>query len=96
MIVISDKSAFSSLAEANLLDLLPRLFYIVVIPEAVRRECSYPRAPSPLRNWIGQPPDWLEIVPNPFALLTETEGLGTGEAAAITLASENRGFTGDT
>jgi len=90
VIIISDNSALPALAEAELLDLLPRLFGEVVILEAVRRECSHPRAPIPLRDWIGQPPDWLEIVPNPAALLTETEGLGPGEAA-ITLSAESRG-----
>ena len=35
MIVISDNSALSALAEVGLLDLLPRLFGFIVIPEAV-------------------------------------------------------------
>ena len=90
MIVISDNSALSALAEVGLLDLLPRLFGAVVIPEAVRRECAHPRAPRPLGEWISLPPDWLEIVPDPAALLTETQDLGYGEAAAITLAWINR------
>lgn len=41
MIVIRDNSALSALAEANLLSLLPRLFGVVIIPEAVRRECGH-------------------------------------------------------
>ncbi len=90
MIVISDNSALSALAEADLLGLLPRLFGIVIIPEAVRGECAHPRAPQPLRDWIRQPPDWLQIVPNPAEFLMETQGLGPGEAAAITLACKNR------
>lgn len=90
MIVISDNSALSALAEADLLGLLPRLFGVVIIPEAVRRECAHCRAPQPLQEWISQTPDWLQIVPDPAELLTETEGLGPGEAAAITLAWVNR------
>ena len=90
MIVISDNSELSALAEADLLDLLPRLFGVVIIPEAVRRECAHRRAPQPLRDWISQPPDWLQIVPDSAELLTETRGLGPGEAAAITLAWVNR------
>jgi hypothetical protein len=46
VIVISDNSALSALAEAGLTDLLPRLFGTVVIPEAVHRESSHPRAPG--------------------------------------------------
>lgn len=90
MIVVSDNSALSALAEANLLGLLPRLFGVVIIPEAVRRECGHPNAPLPLRDWINQPPKWLQIVPDPVALLAETQGLGPGEAAAISLAWANR------
>lgn len=90
MIVISDNSVLSALAEAGLLTLLPRLFGVVTIPEAVRNECAHPRAPQLLRDWISQAPDWLHIVPNPAEILTETHGLGAGEAAAITLAWVNR------
>lgn len=90
MIVVSDSSALSALAEVGQIELLPQLFGVVVIPEAVRSECAHPRAPKPLQDWIGQPPDWLEIAPNPATLLTETQGLGFGEAAAITLAWTQR------
>ena len=72
MIVISDNSALSALAEAELLELLPRLFGVVIIPEAVRSECAHPRAPQPLQDWISHPPDWLQIEPDPAELLTET------------------------
>jgi len=90
VIVISDNSALSALAETGLLALLPRLFGEVCIPEAVRSECGHPRAPQVLREWISHPPDWLRIVPDPAERLLETLGLGSGEAAAITLAWVNR------
>lgn len=90
MIVISDNSALSALANADMLDLLPRLFGQVRIPEDVRRECAHPRAPLQLREWISRPPEWLEIVANPERNLPETCGLGPGEASAITLAWGNR------
>jgi predicted nucleic acid-binding protein len=90
VIVVSDNSALSALAEAGLTDLLPRLFGTVVIPEAVYRETLHPRAPGLLREWSKLPPKWLKVVPNPTTLLAETKGLGPGEAAAITLAWENR------
>jgi predicted nucleic acid-binding protein len=92
VIVISDNSALSALAEAGLLELLPRMFGVVVIPESVRRESGHPRAPKPLRDWVSKPPEWLQIVPDPADLLTETQGLGPGEAASITLAWANRKF----
>lgn len=40
MIVVSDNSALSALAEAGLAHLLPRLFGTVVIPEAVYQETT--------------------------------------------------------
>jgi len=88
MIVICDNSAFSALAEAELLDLLPQLFGFVMIPEAVRRECAHPNAPKSLRDWINEEPRWLQVAPDPVTLLIETRGLGSGEAAAISLAWE--------
>ncbi|MBL9117886.1 MAG: hypothetical protein JNJ83_22950 [Verrucomicrobiaceae bacterium] len=90
MIVVSDNSALSALAEIGLLDLLPRLFGQVVIPEAVRSESGHAGAPQRLRDWIAAPPEWLHIVPDPDHNLLETLCLGPGEAAAITLAWENR------
>jgi len=90
VIVISDNSALSALAVTDLLGLLPRLFGEVVIPESVRRECGHSRAPRVLREWISHPPHWLRIVPDPADRLLETQGLGPGEAAAITLAWANR------
>ncbi len=86
MMVISDNSALSALAEIGMLDLLPRLFSEVVIPEAVWQECTHPRAPLSLRDWIKNPPDWLHTVNDLDTILPETHGLGAGEAAAITLA----------
>lgn len=90
MIIISDNSALSALAETGLLALLPRLFGKVVIPESVRRECNHPRAPQALREWISEPAGWLRIMPDPCDCLLETQGLGPGEAAAITLAWVHR------
>jgi predicted nucleic acid-binding protein len=42
MIVISDNSPLSALAEAGLIDLLPKLYHEVVIPAAVAlaSDCS--------------------------------------------------------
>lgn len=88
--VISDNSALSALAESELLHLLPSLFGEVFIPEAVRSECNHPNAPVLLREWISNPPGWIHIASDPDCLLPQTQGLGAGEAAAITLAWNNR------
>lgn len=91
MIIISDNSALSALAEIGLLDLLPALFGEIVIPEAVRRECEHEGAPQVLRDWIAREPAWVRIVADPTDFLLETGSLGPGEAAAISLAWKHRG-----
>jgi predicted nucleic acid-binding protein len=86
MIVISDNSVLSALAEAELLDLLPRLFGTITIPETVQRESVHPNAPQLLKQSLASPPEWLRVVPDPDRFLPETAGLDGGEAAAITIA----------
>ena len=91
MIVISDNSALSALAEAEMLDLLPRLFKTITIPETVYSESMHANAPILLKQWLTIPPAWLQILPDPEQLLPETAGLDGGEAAAITMAFQQRG-----
>ena len=50
MIIISDTSPLSALAEIGELELLRRLYGKVVIPDAVRREATHPHAPTRLSN----------------------------------------------
>lgn len=90
MIIISDNSALSALAEIGLLELLPSLFGEVTIPEAVRRECEHEGAPQALRDWIAGTPEWIWISTDPETFLPETANLGPGEASAISLAWEHR------
>lgn len=90
MLIISDNSALSALAETDLLHVLPVIFGSVVITESVHGECRHRGAPEVLRTWIADPPDWLSIVPDPAVLLPETASLGSGEAASISLAWAHR------
>jgi predicted nucleic acid-binding protein len=90
MLVISDTSALSALAEAGMMPILPKLFPTVVITASIEKECAHAGAPDELRQWIAQPPAWLKIVPDPSEFLLETASLGAGEASAISLAWEHR------
>ena len=90
MIIISDNSALSALAETHLLSLLPTLFGEVSITESVQQECQNGGAPEALRLWIANPPAWIHIAADPAILLPETANLGAGEASAISLAWEHR------
>ena len=75
---------------AGLLNVLPALVGSVTITGAVYRECQADGAPTELREWISQPPEWLVIVSDPAHNLPETAALGDGEATSITLAWEHR------
>jgi len=90
LIIVSDTSPLSALAEIGSPDLLHLIFGQIVIPESVRKECEAGGAPLALREWIRNPPLWLHIVPDPADLLGETEGLDSGEAAAISFAWSHR------
>ena len=90
MLIVSDTSALSVLAETAMLCLLPALFRQIVITESVHRECQDVGAPLELRAWIENPPDWLSIVPDPVTLLPEVSALDNGEATSVTLAWNHR------
>jgi predicted nucleic acid-binding protein len=85
MIVVADTSPINYLLLINQLDLLPRLFQQIIIPDVVRDEMLDPDAPPILQEWIANPPSWLTIQPVP--VLDKTlHSLDPGEQAAITLA----------
>lgn len=90
MLIISDTSALSALAEAGLMSALPAVFPMIVITESVRHECTHPGAPVALQEWAKTPPSWVQIASDPPTLLPETTGLGIGEATSISLAWEHR------
>ena len=90
MIIVSDNSALSCLAELGELDLLHRLYGIITITATVHQEARHPRAPDALRRFFDHPPAWLEIVPDVQPFLDETHALDSGEASTITLAWQHR------
>ena len=86
--VVADTGPLHYLALINRIDLLPALFNRIVIPETVRHEMLHARAPSIVRIWVLDRPEWLEIVADPTAgcddpLLAD---LDDGEMAAVVLA----------
>jgi predicted nucleic acid-binding protein len=85
MIVVSDTSPINYLLLVGQIDLLPRLFQQIIIPDVVRDEMLDPGAPLVLRQWIANPPSWLTI--QTVSVIDETlSSLDPGEQAAITLA----------
>ena len=85
MIVVADTSPINYLLLIDQIDLLPRLFQQVIVPDVVRDEMLDPSAPLVLRQWIANPPPWLVV--QTVSRIDETlNALDPGEQAAITLA----------
>jgi predicted nucleic acid-binding protein len=90
VIVVSDTSVLSCLAEMSELDLLRRLYGKVTITETILCEAVHPSAPESLRQLFLKIPDWISVVPDESPFLEETGALDSGEASAITLAWQYR------
>jgi predicted nucleic acid-binding protein len=85
MIVVSDTSPINYLLLIGQIDLIPRLFEQIIIPDVVRNKMLDPSAPPVLQKWIANSPSWLTVqaVSGVDATLN---ALDPGEQAAITLA----------
>jgi predicted nucleic acid-binding protein len=84
-VVIADTGPLNYLLLIDQISLLPRLFEMVHIPDAVRAELADAAAPPIVRGWIATPPSWLLIEPTPAAMAPSPK-LDAGEQAAIALA----------
>jgi predicted nucleic acid-binding protein len=84
-VVIADASPLNYLILIGEVELLPRLFGEILVPDVVASELSDPDAPQPVRAWASHPPSWLAIRPTP-ASSELLERLDEGERAAILLA----------
>jgi predicted nucleic acid-binding protein len=85
MIVVADTSPIHYLLLIDQIDLLPRLFQQVIIPDVVRDEMLHSSAPFILQQWMSNPPLWL-IVQSVVVMDATLNALDPGEQAAITLA----------
>ena len=89
MIIVSDTTPISELAKVNHLDLLPKLFGKVIIPQGVFNELQIGEHPAAK---LVQNLSWLEVIKvNNQQLvkeLQETLKLDLGESEAIALAEQ--------
>jgi predicted nucleic acid-binding protein len=86
-LVVADTSPVSYLLSIGHIDLLPRLFGKVVIPDAVQKELKHPTAPQMLREWSAALPVWLDVKAVQATIEdAKLKSLGPGEREAITLA----------
>jgi len=87
-LIIADTGSVNYLVLIGNIDLLPVLFERVILPSAVQAELTDPDAPPSVRNWISDPPSWLQVHETPGTPFGQAsvEGLDDGETAAIALA----------
>ena len=84
-LVIADTGPVNYLILIGSIELLPCLFERVILPCTVQQELSHPRASASVRQWIANPPAWLEIYQ--AAPSEHVKGIDEGEAAVISLAT---------
>jgi predicted nucleic acid-binding protein len=83
MIVVSDTSPICYLLLIDQISILQELYELVVIPQAVADELNALESPPVVRNWIANPPDWLQIQIVSASSRSGLEKLDPGEQEAI-------------
>jgi len=86
MLVVSNTSPICYLVIIGQIELLPRMFESILIPQTVRDELASPKAPTVVRQWISSPPPWLTLQSISAQPDSELLKLDAGECAAILLA----------
>lgn len=86
MPVVADTGPLHYLVLIEAIELLPRLFGAVLVPELVRAELDHPHTPAPIRAWLASNPVWLEARTTPPIAALPLPDLGNGERAVIALA----------
>jgi predicted nucleic acid-binding protein len=74
----------------NAIEVLPRLFEGVFVPDVVISELRHAHTPAAVRSWAEAPPSWLTIVPAPSVQDADLLSLDAGERAAIALTTAIR------
>ena len=70
------------------INLLPQLYDQVIIPQAVHNELADTRSPQAVKQWIENPPDWLEVQKLEDDSAEALEDLDLGERQAILLLEQ--------
>jgi len=85
-VVVADAGPPRYLVLIDQIELLPRLFGKVVLPDVVRAELSAPQTPAQVRTWLATSPPWLQVGSAPVVEKPLPPKLDEGERAAIALA----------
>jgi predicted nucleic acid-binding protein len=85
-VIVADTSPLSYHVLIGLIDVLPKLFNRVLVPDEVIRELRASAAPPDVRAWAEALPEWIDVSPAGQADSEDMPHLDPGERAAITLA----------
>jgi predicted nucleic acid-binding protein len=86
--IVADTTPLNYLVLIQAIEILPTLYGKVLIPPAVKAELTNANAPDIVREWISQPPSWLEVLSLKQPVDSALSHLDPGEREAISLASE--------
>ncbi len=90
LIVVADASPFRYLVEIECAEILPKLFNRILVPTIVVSELTNLNTPVVVREWIRQPPAWIEVANPRGGSRKELFNLDDGERAALLLALESQ------
>ena len=86
-LVVADTGPLHYLVLTGDIELLPKLFECVLVPQVVREELANAEAPQADRDWIARAPGWLDVRPtHAGADDVAVAKLDDGERATIALA----------
>src|SRR5262245_23086434 len=88
--VIADATLLRYLIEIEVVDILPVLFWQIMVPPAVIHDLQHINTPAPVRTWIASPPPWVVVQPPHSAVDSDLSRVGAGEREAILLAHEHQ------
>jgi predicted nucleic acid-binding protein len=88
MIVVADTSPINYLILVGQIDIIAKLYGKIFIPHAVHDELLSLKAPSSVRTWAKNPPQWLDILSPSTGPRLPIPRLDRGETEAIALAEE--------
>jgi len=87
--VVADTGPLHDLVLIEEIELLPRLFSALLVPEAVRAELDHSETPPDVRCWMTAPPPWLSVrsvAQGSTGKRSRAPGLDEGETEALALA----------
>lgn len=90
MTVVADTGPINYLVLIGQIDLLPKLYDAIAVPDSVWDELDQPETPAAVRAWLRERPNWIQVLAPTGVADSRLEGLDRGERDAILLAQDLR------